>query len=249
MRFYLISFIACLFMAVTTLHGQNSSDVDPLISILEGEEISQLQSKHRIKPSDDETPFQVYDVPLASRGNSIELTVSNPTEQNLEELSFKIAGMPKWIKMKVERKISQIPAQKEVTLNYTFDLYDNAPVGELAELNFEVSSEGFVWTKKISLKVAPPSTFELDQNFPNPFNPATNIRYRLPANMKVTVNVYNILGRKVMTLVDGQQQSAGQQTLRFDGSPLASGIYFFRITAQANRGNTITRLQKMTLIK
>jgi len=75
-----------------------------------------------------------------------------------------------------------------------------------------------------------PAGFELAQNFPNPFNPATLIRYAVPRAMDVRIEVFNSLGQRVSTLVDGVKQG-GAHEVQFDGSKLASGVYFYRMQA------------------
>ncbi len=75
-----------------------------------------------------------------------------------------------------------------------------------------------------------PSSFTLDQNFPNPFNPTTNIRYSIPFATKVVLRVYDILGREVRTLVN-TVQAPGQYTVTLNAQRLASGVYFYRINA------------------
>lgn len=86
--------------------------------------------------------------------------------------------------------------------------------------------------------------FSLDQNYPNPFNPVTTISYQIPVAARVTLTVFDVLGREVQTLVDGQYQSEGSHTILFDGSTLTSGIYFCRLTAGAN-----VATKKVQLIK
>lgn len=88
-----------------------------------------------------------------------------------------------------------------------------------------------------------PDNFELGPNYPNPFNPATVIGYQLPVASNVRLVVYDILGREVATLVDEKKQ-AGRYEVRFDGTKLNSGIYFYRMTA----GNTVLT-RKMVLAK
>jgi len=73
-----------------------------------------------------------------------------------------------------------------------------------------------------------PTVFALKQNFPNPFNPSTNIRYELPKKEYVRLTVYDVLGKEVAVLVD-QEQPAGK--LKFNGVDLGSGVYFYRIHA------------------
>ncbi|NUN71337.1 MAG: family 10 glycosylhydrolase [Bacteroidetes bacterium] len=85
--------------------------------------------------------------------------------------------------------------------------------------------------------------FHLSHNFPNPFNPATTIRYRLAAEEFVTLTVYDILGKEVATLVSDRQR-AGEHTVRFDASSVSSGTYFYTLRAGAA---SVTR--RMLLIK
>jgi hypothetical protein len=88
-----------------------------------------------------------------------------------------------------------------------------------------------------------PEAFALQQNYPNPFNPTTTIKYELPVNDVMTLNVFDLLGRKVMTLVEGRQ-TAGSHSVTFDGSKLPSGVYFYRLTAGG-----FTPVRKMLMIK
>lgn len=89
-----------------------------------------------------------------------------------------------------------------------------------------------------------PTVFELEQNYPNPFNPSTNINFALPTASNVTLAVYDMLGRKVATLIDGEQMQAANHSVKFDASALASGMYIYRIEA-----GTFTSTRKMMLIK
>jgi hypothetical protein len=77
---------------------------------------------------------------------------------------------------------------------------------------------------------AAPQVFSLDQNFPNPFNPSTTIRYSLGRAGHVKLVVFSLLGQQVATLADGEQQ-AGLHQVRFAARNLASGVYFYRLQA------------------
>ncbi len=88
-----------------------------------------------------------------------------------------------------------------------------------------------------------PTNFELKQNYPNPFNPSTNIEYDLPARSFVQLDVYNILGVKVASLVNGIR-SAGAHNVTFSPDNLSSGLYIYQLKA---KGLTISR--KMLYMK
>lgn len=75
-----------------------------------------------------------------------------------------------------------------------------------------------------------PTHFSIEQNYPNPFNPSTIIRYQLPTSNLVTLKIYDMLGRELSTLVN-EQQNAGRHEVIFDGSQIASGVYFYRFRA------------------
>ncbi|MFC1563887.1 T9SS type A sorting domain-containing protein [candidate division KSB1 bacterium] len=88
-----------------------------------------------------------------------------------------------------------------------------------------------------------PKTFGLNQNFPNPFNPVTEIKYQLPKASSVTLTVYNMLGQEVARLVD-TDMPAGYHSVKWDASSVASGTYIYKIAA----GN-FTAVKKMVVIK
>ncbi|MCE1165619.1 MAG: T9SS type A sorting domain-containing protein, partial [Bacteroidetes bacterium] len=92
-----------------------------------------------------------------------------------------------------------------------------------------------------------PKTYELYQNYPNPFNPSTKIAFDLPQDGKVKLVIYDILGRQIKTLVDNELRTAGKYTIEFNGSNLASGIYFYRL--QVEGVSKFTAVKKMVLIK
>jgi len=86
--------------------------------------------------------------------------------------------------------------------------------------------------------------FTLSQNYPNPFNPITTIEYSLPKAGDVELSVFNALGQRVVTLVDGYKP-AGYYKVNFNGKDLASGVYYYRLTA----GDKFSAVKKMLLIK
>lgn len=87
------------------------------------------------------------------------------------------------------------------------------------------------------------SGYELFQNYPNPFNPATTIRFELPASSEVRLDVYDLMGRRVQTLVNNTL-AAGLHSVSFDASNLASGAYIYRLQAGAFQQNRVMTLMK-----
>jgi len=96
-----------------------------------------------------------------------------------------------------------------------------------------------------------PSSFNLAQNYPNPFNPSTVIGYQLPVISRVTLKVYDVLGRKMKTLVDGVETS-GKHEVKFDGNDLPSGVYFYRLVSSGVNSlgvGTNIAVKKLILVK
>lgn len=102
-------------------------------------------------------------------------------------------------------------------------------------------TEGIVLDSPVEGAV--PTEYTLEQNYPNPFNPATTISYSIPKESQVSLVIYDIMGRQVAELVNGKQ-SAGSYNIQFDASSVASGTYFYKLTA----GEFIS-VKKMVLLK
>ena len=92
-----------------------------------------------------------------------------------------------------------------------------------------------------------PGSFRLFQNYPNPFNPMTTISYELAEDAHVKVSVFDVVGRVVAQLVDGRQGS-GTHGVQFDGSLLSSGVYYYRLTAQAGGVTTAAYVETRRLM-
>jgi hypothetical protein len=95
-----------------------------------------------------------------------------------------------------------------------------------------------------------PSWFALSQNYPNPFNPSTVIRYQLPVTSRVTLKLYDALGRLVNVLIDNVE-NAGERVVGVNGAGLASGVYYYRFeaTGVADRTKQFSKTGKMILVK
>jgi len=88
-----------------------------------------------------------------------------------------------------------------------------------------------------------PNEFFLSQNYPNPFNPQTTISYSIPNSSLVQIQMFDVLGKEVLTLLN-EEKSAGNYKLSFNASDLTSGVYFYQL-----RAGDFIQTKKMILIK
>jgi 5'-nucleotidase len=134
---------------------------------------------------------------------------------------------------------------QQTLANYITDT--NGLNGTIAAADYPEGGEGRISTVEgTSNEVVSdglPVSFELKQNYPNPFNPTTRIAFDLPESSEVRLSIFDMLGRQVAVIVNGQL-SAGTHFVQFDASSLSSGMYLYRIQA-----GSFTQTQKMMLIK
>ena len=117
--------------------------------------------------------------------------------------------------------------------------------GELSDDNYALNSVASLGAIEIETR---PEVFALGNNYPNPFNPATTIKYQLPQATDVRLEIFIVVGQVVRTLV-ADPQDAGRYTVQWDatndgGQPLSSGIYFYRLQA-----GDFQEVNKMLLLK
>ncbi len=124
---------------------------------------------------------------------------------------------------------------------------------KVSELRPRAGLKPVVFNDGENLSNTTPSAFALHQNFPNPFNPTTNLSFELSSPGTVTIKIFNMLGQEVTTLINNEQYEGGVYDVAFDASNLTSGIYFYRLHVQTVNENGIaqnfTDVKRMTLIK
>jgi hypothetical protein len=92
-------------------------------------------------------------------------------------------------------------------------------------------------------KIIVPTEYILEQNYPNPFNPTTTIKYSIPHASKIKIQIYDILGREVATVIN-EMKSAGTYTATFNAANMSSGVYFYRLQA-----GSFTETKKLLLLR
>lgn len=131
--------------------------------------------------------------------------------------------------------------------NYSEEVSAGIYVYRLKQIDYD-GSAAYSPVITVQVDVNGPAAFELAQNFPNPFNPETEIRYTLPAKGNVVLQVFNSLGQQVALLQSGTQE-AGYHSARFSGIGLSSGVYIYRLTYAGIDGTIKSVENKMTLLK
>ncbi len=116
---------------------------------------------------------------------------------------------------------------------------DSIPILEISTRPVRISVDGTVAVRTQET----PLTFLLEQNYPNPFNPTTSIKFQIPSSNHVTLKVFDMLGRKVATLVD-EVKEAGEHAVVWDASAMASGVFYYQM-----RTGTYTKTRALTLLK
>ena len=106
----------------------------------------------------------------------------------------------------------------------------------------------FKYLNVVLVDVGLPKQFQLSQNHPNPFNPTTTVKFQLPVDANVRIELYNSIGQKVSELLNSDL-SGGVHEVTFEGSNLSSGIYYYTMNAVGKDGSNFTSTKKMILMK
>ena len=188
-------------------------------------------------------------IPFAAEGNTLALTVANTAEGEATAALVTIGEAPAWLAVTpAEVATGEIAPGEEAPAAFAFDVSPDAPVGEAAAVRFTITTTGGeTFEKTVWLEVAAPAVFRLDGAYPNPSQGRTTFAYELPRESEVSLTVYDVLGRRVAEVVDGEQ-AAGRHTVPWSASGLASGLYLWRIEVEDAAGRR-TEQRKLTLVR
>lgn len=192
----------------------------------------------------------VYELVPGTKGNLFELSFSKSRTDIIESLNISVQEAPEWVEFsKSEISIENMITTEKQTAQFYFNISDNAPIGEEAEIKFRITDNtNKSWFKSYKVKVTPPKVFEVYQNYPNPFNPSTTIKCSIPQDAFVTVKIYNILGEEVSTFLN-KEMKTGVHEVVFDATNISSGFYFYVVEAKAADGKKYFDTKKMIVIK
>ncbi len=191
-------------------------------------------------------PVELTSFTGAFVGNNVQLKWATATELNNRGFeiqrsangsSFATVGFVQGNGTTTEQKqYSFTDRNVETRVNYAY---------RLKQLDFDGAYD---YSSIVNIGFTLPLEFVLEQNYPNPFNPSTTIAYAVPVKSDVTLEVYNLIGQKVSTLMQGNVE-AGKHSAQFNASSMPSGIYLFKLTAVGENGSQFSSSKKMTLLK
>ena len=254
---------AVTFTSNTDLHLSGSSQTD---ATLDGTPIAGITTDFDNNTRNATTPMMGADEYVAPLPVEIASFTATMVNSDNAELSWSTATEVQNVGFQIERKtvgqaflpvsqtrMSDLPWTKIAFVsgagisnspkNYSFTDMKLAP-GYYAYRLKQINKDGtYKYSQEVEVAVEAPRVFALEQNYPNPFNPATRIQYSVTGNQKVMLKVYDILGREVATLVN-EQKSPGTYEVNFNGSKLASGIYYYRLQSGSN-----VAMKKMVMVK
>ncbi len=210
-------------------------------------------SEWTVSDVDHSLPVQASEFSAIANSNSIE--ISWKTQSEVNNAGFNVLKMtpddPAWELIAGYKSDVGLRGLGTSPTGRSYEFTDmKVQSGTLYEYKIQsVSTSGAVEDlSTISVTANVPRAYALYQNYPNPFNPTTVISYQLSAVSHVTLEVYDVLGREIATLVDGQQ-NAGAYKVNFDGAIYPSGVYFYRIDAVGVNGKRYVAIKKLMLMK
>lgn len=190
-------------------------------------------------------PVELVSFAASTNGNAVDLSWATSTETN--NYGFEIERKAYGGEFS---KVAFINGNGTSTKGHSYSFRDEGlELGKytyrLKQLDFDGRYE---YSQSIEADVVTPANYSLAQNFPNPFNPATTISFALKADAKVTLKLYDALGKEVKTLVQGNL-AGGQHRVDVTTEGLSSGIYLYTIDAAGIDGSRFTATKKMMLMK
>jgi hypothetical protein len=196
-------------------------------------------------------PVQLSSFSVSKSGSKVVLTWVTVSEKN--NYGFYVQRRKEGEQLYVEGTNGFVPGHGTTNVPQSYSFTDGNTAGgpwsyRLKQMDLDGAVTYYLPTASngttTELKeIEKPKEFNLAQNYPNPFNPTTRIQYALPKETQVRLEVFNLIGQKVATLIDAAQP-AGYYDRAFDATGLPSGLYFYRLTTPE-----VNFLKKMMVLK
>lgn len=194
---------------------------------------------------DQALPVELSSFTATVIGSSVKLNWRTETEINNYGFEIQRLQDPKNVKLQNWTTIGFVEGygNSNSPKDYSFSV-NKVTSGIFSYRLKQIDIDGaFSYSDPVEVDMGSPNNFELAQNFPNPFNPNTSIKFNLPESGNVKLTVFNVLGQEVAVLINGMTE-AGSHVVNFDAAGLNSGIYIYRIEADG-----FNEVRKMTLLK
>jgi subtilisin family serine protease len=190
-------------------------------------------------------PVELESFTAAANENSVTLSWSTATEKNNSGFSIerKTPLDERW------REVGFVPGFGTTTERKSYSFTDvNLSMGNYSYRLKQIDFDGTIeYSNEVLAEIGAPRNFALMQNYPNPFNPSTTIEFSIPEASNISVEVYNVIGELVASLVN-QSLDAGYHKINFNASNLPSGTYVYQLKATGQNG-TFIEAKKMLLMK
>ncbi len=174
-------------------------------------------------------------ITLDSAGN---IYLGGVRQSNLVLIKYNTNGIEQWTAFYPQGSVNDITLDKYDNVYVTGEIYSPTSYRDFLTLKYSQP----IGIEPISNEL--PDVFKLHQNFPNPFNPTTKIKFSVPKTSFISIKIYNILGSEIATLTNAQLQS-GTYEADWSADMFSSGVYFYKLIADGK----IIDTKKMILIK
>ncbi|MBK7255621.1 MAG: T9SS type A sorting domain-containing protein [Ignavibacteria bacterium] len=189
-------------------------------------------------------PVELSSFTSAVSGRDVSLNWSTSSEENNARFEIERSSTEN-----IWTKVGSVNGNGTTTNPHSYSFTDRGLASgnysfRLKQIDFNGNFQYYNLSNEVV--IGTPDNFSLTQNYPNPFNPSTKISYSIPSEGKVSLSIFDMTGKEVKSLVNSVQ-TAGYYSVSFDGSSLASGVYYYRVTVTGQNNFVATR--KMLLVK
>lgn len=196
-------------------------------------------------------PVELTSFTASYHSSYVKLDWTTATETNNQGFEVEKCKTKNANEIKNWEKIGFVNGNGTTTLQNDYSFIDRNVVSagkyfyRLKQVDFDGK---FNYSNEVEIDITAPKSYNLAQNFPNPFNPVTSIQFAVPVAANVSITLFNSLGQQVMELVN-RDFNAGLHYVDVDASSLSSGVYHYKIEANGSDGSKYVSFKKMVLLK